>query len=106
MKHLRIALLFALLATPALADSYHHHTINTSAVKQESSSAMGLAAAQNSFDWGTHSFQGSIGAGSHNGSQALSFGLGKRFGRALINGSIAVDDDSAGFGAGISWKLK
>ncbi|MCK4795575.1 MAG: hypothetical protein KAV87_68225, partial [Desulfobacteraceae bacterium] len=76
---------FLLLFIPSLvqADNYHHHdTINISNTQEAKmqGTALSLAAAAHSFDWSTKDLQGSIGLGGYSGENALSFGIGKRYG--------------------------
>lgn len=69
--------------------------------------ATAIATAQHSFNWGTKAWQGSIGTGHYNASNALSFGMGKRYGRMLFNGSIGSESgtDKYSFGAGVNWQF-
>jgi len=98
--------LFVLLISPAAYASGSHHEYvvnNTTKVEKSSNSAMALSAAQLNFDWSTQALQISGGVGSHNGSQALSIGLGKRVGQVLLNGSAT---SGGGLGAGFTLRMK
>jgi len=113
-----IILLAGLL--PALlyaADPHHDHQpgetttiINTykSIEANDSATAIGIAAAQHHFDAGTYLLQGSVGLGSFNGANALSFGFAKRIGvgKPLVNGSFSINNDDIGVGAGINMRFK
>ena len=69
--------------------------------------ATAIANSQHSFNWGTKAWQGSIGTGHYSDSNALSFGMGKRYGRMLFNGSIGSESgtDKYSFGAGVNWQF-
>lgn len=96
-----------LLFLPAIsfASGYHgEYTVNnTQTVKKSSNTAMALSAAQLNFDWSTQALQISSGIGFHNGAQALSIGLGKRYGQVLLNGSATT---GGGLAAGFNLRLK
>lgn len=97
MKYL--IFLFPLIAW---ADNSHHvKYINT----PTSGTALGIANAQLNFDKGTYGWQWSAGAGFYDDSEAVSFGMGKRYGNTLINGTIGSEDGKTGFGVGISGKF-
>ena len=72
-------------------------------------SALGVAAAQHQFDFGTHRWQWSAGAAyvdkNDEGCEALSLGIGKRIDRAVINGSISHESDSTAYGIGINGRF-
>lgn len=72
-------------------------------------SALGVAAAQHQFDFGTHSWQWAAGAAYIDGNNitcdALSFGIGKRIDRVVINGSISRESDTTAYGVGINGRF-
>ena len=76
-----------------------NHTVDNKGV------ALGLAASQHNFDMGVNKFQGSVGLGTFQGVDALSFSLGKRYKDILINGSIGSENGLTGYGAGITWRF-
>ena len=67
--------------------------------------ALAIAASQHNFDFGTDSWQGSVGVGSYKDNNASSFAIGKRYGRVLFSGSISTDNDDMAYGAGINWRF-
>ena len=67
--------------------------------------ALGIAASQHHFDFGTKVWQGSVGTGSFDGNTAFSFGIAKRLDRVLINGSVSTEHGKTGYGAGINWRF-
>ena len=101
MKYL-LALLFT---TSVFASEGHQETIEYKV--EYKGIATAISASQLNFDWGSYSLQGSAGLGSYGSSQALTFGLGKRFGRVLVNGSIGSEsnNDEYSFGFGASFKF-
>ena len=98
---------FFIFAHVANADHHHHTTINISntdkTVSKPIGTALSLAAAAHTFDWGTKDLQGSVGLGGYSGENALSFGIGKRYGRALLNGSLGVSEGETGYSAAVNW---
>ena len=100
-------LLGLLLAGDSEASGRHHEVTNISEVTNTYSSgnAIAIATAQHHFDFGTHSFQGSVGAGHYQNDTAVSFAIGKRFGRMLINGSVGSESGNTSVGAGINWRF-
>lgn len=114
---------WALATQLAFADNSHNTTIivkpypyatpqTTNTVVEKTScdgSALGVAAAQHQFDFGTHSWQWSAGASyvdkNGAGCEALSFGIGKRIDRAVINGSISHESDATAYGIGINGRF-
>lgn len=106
MKYL-LALLFAtsVFATSVFASEGHQETIEYKVEYRGIATA--IANSQHSFNWGTKAWQGSVGTGLYNDSNALSFGMGKRYGRMLFNGSIGSESgsDEYSFGAGINWQF-
>ena len=101
----KIILLF-LLSFNVVAHDFHHETTGTVINNMSAEGvALSLAASQHHFDFGTQSWQGSVGAGHFKDDTAFSFGVGKRFDRVLINGSVGVEDNELGLGAGINWRF-
>ena len=101
--------LFACLFFMALADSYGgERCVNNSFAignYQSKGVALGLAASQHNYDMGVNKFQGSVGLGTFQGVDAVSFSLGKRYKDILINGSIGSESGLTGYGAGITWRF-
>lgn len=62
--------------------------------------ALGIASAQHAFDWSTDKSQLSVGIGQYDGSEAISVGVGRRFGEILVNGSLGKEGSKTGLGAG------
>lgn len=100
-----------LITTACYADNYHHHSQpilpanTTTNIYSTKGVALGIAAAQHNFDYGTFSWQGSIATGSYDNSTAFSFGLGKRFKSTLINGSISNEGGKMGFGGAVGFRF-
>ena len=63
--------------------------------------ALGIANAQTNFDFGTHKWQWSAGAGYYEGETGLAFGIGKRVDRVLVNGTISREGNENGYGVGL-----
>lgn len=104
MKYL---ILFFFVST-AWATNYHHRPIvnSTNVIKmQADDECIGLSASQLHFDWATTSLQGGAGVGFKGDCQAGTFGLGKRTGDMLINGTVSTDGEDAAYGAGINWRF-
>lgn len=80
-----------------------HHSRGTKV--DVSSQALSISASQLNMDWSTTKLQGSAGTGIHKGVQAISFGLGKRTGKVLINGSVSTDGTDTAIGAGVNWRF-
>lgn len=70
-------------------------TVVTDNTKYKEGIASAIAASQHQFNYGIHSWQGSVAVGTYDSETAISVGLAKRFNRTLINGS--VSKNSAGF---------
>lgn len=100
--HIGSLLLLSFITSNAFAHDHHDHTTLTG---QSEGVALSLAASQHHFDFGTHSWQGSVGMGSYDNDSAISFGLAKRFDRVLINGSVGVNGDKSGYGMGVNWRF-
>lgn len=78
---------------------------STSNIYNQEGVALAIAMAQHQFDWGTHSWQGSVGLGSYAGNDAISLGVAKRFDRTLITGSLGRTGADYGFGISINWRF-
>lgn len=67
--------------------------------------ATAIANSQLNFGLGTKSLQGSCGYGNYNANNAITCGLGRRFGRVLVNGSIGSESgsDDYSYGIGAAW---
>jgi len=110
---LEVAILLAIFilimtigTSPASADDPHHETtINITETGKTTmhGTALSLAAAAHSFDWSTKDLQGSVGLGGYSGENALSFGIGKRYGRTLLNGSLGISEGETGYSAAVNW---
>ena len=101
-------LLGLLLCSPANAGGYHKHYYTTEVTNVTTDTkgvALSLATAQHHFDFGTHSWQGSIGVGNFNSDSAISFGVAKRLNRVLVNASVAHEHDDTGVGVGVNWRF-
>lgn len=67
--------------------------------------SLGIATAQHHFDLGTHKWQWSAGYGYFDGNDAVSFSIGKRVDRVLINGSIGREGGKTGYGVGLNGRF-
>lgn len=69
--------------------------------------ASAIAHAQHQFDWGTYSYQGSVGVGIFNSREAVSVAFGKRFTKkgGLLNASLSLEDGKVGIGVGYNWRF-
>lgn len=103
---------FYLIFSPVIAGEYRHPEVikpivqeKTIQITEEGQVAVGLAASQHHFDFGTYKLQGSVGVGSFGEADALSFAVGKRVDRILFNGSVTRQGDTTGYGAGVNWRF-
>lgn len=106
MKYL--ILMFLSFSAFAHGDTTNNYYPTETVVKGKTPGvATAISASQLNFDWGSYALQGSVGYGNYDNENALTFGLGKRFGRVLINGSVGSESntDNYSIGAGISWKF-
>jgi len=99
-------------ASYARADSYHgiiieQLPVETTIINNQTANgaALAIAMGQINFDWSTQKNQASIGAGSFDNQDAISFGFGKRFGDILINGSIGRESNKTGYGVGLGFRF-
>ncbi len=94
---LTIVLFFA-LAFNAMAGEKHHGgtTTTTNNYTNIKGVASAIAIGSHNFDWGTNSLQGSVGIGAFNSNTAFSFGLAKRFNKALISGTVSEEKGKIG----------
>lgn len=107
-KWISIIMLFSV--NLAFADSYYHHKfeysepeIRTMENKITEGVASAIAISQHHFDWGTKSWQGSVGIGAFDSKTAFSFGLAKRFNKTLISGTVSEEQGKYGGGIGIGF---
>ncbi len=108
-------IILLLLSFSVMADEKHHNVnapvnnvTNYSVTNYDVSGvATSIANSQHSFSFGTFALQGSLGAATYNNSNALSFGLAKRFNRVLISGSVSSESvsDNYSFGVGVGWRF-
>ena len=95
--------LFFIFASSVSAHDYNVTNVYNS--YQDSGTALGIAMSQSHFDMGTYQLQGSVGTGSYNGSEAISFALAKRYKDVLINGSYGLAEGKNGIGLGVTWRF-
>ena len=89
------------------ASERHHHDIyNITNTTESNGTALAIAASQHQYDLSSDKWQLSAAGARFDGSEALSFGIGKGYQGGLINGSIGREDGKTGVGVGFSWKLK
>lgn len=74
-------------------------------VNNQTGTALGIATAQHQFDFGTYSWQGSVGIGAYDDAEAVSFAMGKRIDRMMFNGSVGIENGKTGVGAGLNWRF-
>jgi len=87
------------------ADSYHHHTINTSAVKS-AGTALGLACGGMNFI-PSNDLQAGVSMGGYNGANALCFGGAFTTGDgALVGGRIGSEEGEIGYSVSGTWRFK
>jgi len=67
--------------------------------------ASAIAAAQHSFSYETHAFQGSVAIGAFDSQTAFSFGLAKRFNKTLITGNVSSEEGKYGAGIGVNFRF-
>lgn len=67
--------------------------------------ASAIAAGQCQFDW-THDMQGCLAGGTYDGNDAVSFQLGQRYKKVLINGGINYESGEYSAGIAVNWKFK
>ena len=105
--------LLLLLPLTVFASGSHHEprtvvitqAAEVTTVNQVRGIALGIAASQHIFDFGTHSWQWSAGTGSYDNNSAISFGVAKRLDRVLFTGSISTEDGITGYGVGITGRF-
>ena len=102
-----VAILFfgILMTSYAHNDKVIYETVIEQYNQETKGVALAIAKSQHNFDWSTEKLQGSIGMGSFEGKDAISFGIGKRVGQILLNGSVGVESGNHGYGAGITWRF-
>jgi len=102
-------LLMVLGPSDIFASGSHHEYVvnNTTTIKKDIKSAMAMATSNLHLDSRYIPLQGSIAVGSMNGSNAISFAIGKRFNKdsGLLSGSLGYEDGNIGIGSGYSFKF-
>jgi len=83
----------------------HHHDTKSETINVNSGIALGIAASQIYADWSTQKTQLGIGTGMYKDDNAIAVGLGKRFNKVLINGSISTNGNDTAFGAGLNFRF-
>ncbi len=110
MKTLLILFMTALLLADVSAARAHERYAYNAPIQmgdtnittnKSSGAALGIAAAQHQFDWGTNDFQAGVAGGYFQGNAAISIGIGRRFKNVLINGSFGSELGNAGYGIGV-----
>lgn len=107
---MKVLILFLALTGTAFAGGDREYTYNNTTIVTHNSTgihgvALAIASAQHNFDFGTHSWQGSVGTGFYNGNSAVSFALGKRFNKVIISGSLGIEEGNLGGGIGVTWRF-
>ena len=102
LKKSMIVLLFFWAGITMAHDRYQPTIINN---YDSEGTALAIAKAQHNFDWSTGKWQGSVGLGSFDNTDAISFGMGKRVGQTLLNGSIGRENGKYGYGIGVNWRF-
>ena len=105
---MKYILLFLISQTLYAGGSHHKHAVILNSPNTTTTGrgvALSIAASQHHFDFGTHSWQGSIGAGSFDSQSSISFGVAKRLDRVLVNGSFGTQGEKTGFGVGVNWRF-
>ena len=88
----------------AMAD-YRHHENNVTNITNSNGTALAISMAQIKMDWSTNALQGAVGLGSFDDVDAISFGIGKRFGKVLLNGTIGREGKNYGYGFGVGFRF-
>ena len=106
---LAIGLIFVSL--PAKPSENHNETniYETTEVTKYDFRYKGTAAAlanSHSFGWGTYKLQGSVGASTYAGENALSIAIGQRFKKILVTGSIVKSDKIDDIGGNINFGFR
>jgi len=105
---MKTILIFLIIA--AFSDAEAHERYSPTATVQmgdnitnnlTSGAALGIAAAQHQFDWGTNAFQAGVAGGYFQGNAAISIGIGRRFKNVLVNGSFGSELGNSGYGIGV-----
>jgi len=118
MKNNKVIALFVLFSVLFFANAradqnnivYEHNYRNSTETyienpKNYTGVASAISAAQCHFDFATDVLQGCASVAGHNGGSAVSFGLGKRFGRTLINGACSIEGEYRSCGGGVNWRF-
>ncbi len=123
---MRTLIVLSLLSTSVYADRWHHEHENVTNVtevteitenitevtensynttEQADGVALAIANSQLNFDWATNDYQAGIGLGTWDDTDAVSFGVGKRFKGVLLNGSIGREGNKYGAGVGVNFRF-
>jgi hypothetical protein len=109
MKENKVIIAFCVIAVlffmANIAWSHDHHESKVIQTVKNNGVALAIAKAQHSFDWSTEKIQGSVGMGSFDNNDAISFAAGKRVGQILLNGSIGRENSKYGYGVGVTWRF-
>lgn len=90
---------------PAQIDTYVQMVEPTDPSKTDGV-ALGIAAAQHQFDFGTHKWQWSAGVGYYDDNSAASVGFAKRIDRVLIDATIGREGNKTGGGVGLHGRFE
>jgi len=107
MKTLLLIIMTTLLLADVSAARAHERYSPTATVQMgdnitnNSGAALGIAAAQHSFDYDTNALQMGVAGGYFQGNSAVSIGIGKKFKNVLINGSFGSELGNSGYGIGV-----
>lgn len=96
--------LILIFVSSAYAHDYRH-TKEIRTVSNPEGVALAIATSQLKADWSTSKFQLGVGMGSFGGDSALAFGVAKRAGKVLINGSVGFEGNKTGLGLGINMRF-
>jgi len=103
MKILYIVTILVVTLTKVQAIEYNHSPyISTTTSTSSEGIAASIAASQHVFAYGLSSLQGSVAVGTYDNNTAFSFGLAKKFGKSLVNGSVSNENGKLGIGAAIN----
>jgi len=102
MKYILMIIMLSLSTQICASGNKTVHTTNNTytSIEDARGVAIAIASAQHNFDYGTYSWQGSVGVGMYKEEEAVSFGVAKRVGKVLMNGSATPDS----VGVGVNWR--
>jgi len=104
-----LGILIILFGNGAFAGDPHGAVIEKSPTNNYYTSegvASAISAANCSFDSSTFDLQLCGAVGYTDNTDAVTFGIGKKYKDFLINGTISSEDNRTSFGAAINWKIK